>query len=429
MLNTTDIAGLVQEKRVHGDVYRDPEIFERELDVLYSRHWIFIGHEGEIPNNGDFRQRQIGRQPVIFLRDDKGVVRVLMNRCTHRANAVCHLERGNARAFTCAYHGWRFRLDGELAVVPYPDRYDKDFDKKDHGMRQAARVESRRGFVFATLNPDDVTLNEHLGPLVLAELDDIADLSPVGELMVNAGVHKVRFSGNWKLMIENAIDGYHAGPVHRSHAEIVIARTGKNPALLTTSSSPARICHLGNGHCSWDSSAIQAGGSRTFPGNRPDAAAEKAYHDALIERHGKERAEYLLKKSGSHLFIFPNFSYVGSHFRLFQPVSASETRVDLFPIMLKGVPQEINTRRLRAHEVFYGPAGGGQSDDIEIFERNQIGLGAQVHPWSLVTRGIHLETKHEDGSVSGQITDELSNRAFFARWRDLMTEPGDGGKA
>ncbi|MFW3895174.1 aromatic ring-hydroxylating oxygenase subunit alpha [Pseudomonas bharatica] len=422
MSEKLQVTELVATDRVHGDVYQDPAIFEREIDVLFSRNWIFIGHDSEVAEPGDYRQRVIGRQPVIFLRDDAGVVRVLMNRCTHRANAVCHLERGNAKAFTCPYHGWRFKTDGSLAVVPFPDRYDADFDKSAFGLRPAARVDSHRGFVFASLNADVPPLSEYLGPLVMSELDDIADLSPVGELMVNAGVHKVRFAGNWKLMIENAIDGYHAVPVHRSYFENVQARTGKNPGLLTTSASPARIRHLGNGHCAWDSSAIIAGGTRSFPGNQPGQEATRVYHQALVERYGQERADHLLAKSGTHLYIFPNFGYVGAHFRLFQPVSAKETRVHLFPIMLKGVPQEINTRRLRNHEAFYGPAGGGQSDDIEIFERNQIGLSATVDPWSLISRGIHLETQHDDGSTSGQITDELSNRAFFARWQQLMSE-------
>jgi hypothetical protein len=106
-------------------------------------------------------------------------------------------------------------------------------------------------------------------------------------------------------------------------------------------------------------------------------------------------------------------------------MSVNQTWVQLFPIMLKGVPQEINTRRLRTHEVFYGPAGFGQADDIEIFERNQIGLSAALDPWSLIARGIHLETRHEDGSISGQITDELSNRAVWGRWRELMTSEED----
>lgn len=422
MLNTDDISRLVRKDAVHGDVYLDPDIFERELDTLFSRHWVFIGHEGEIANNGDFRQRSIGRQPAIFIRDSEGVVRVLMNRCTHRANAVCHLERGNAKSFTCAYHGWRFRNDGQLSNVPFPDRYDADFDKSALGLRSVAKVDSHRGFVFATLNPDDVSLKEHLGPLVMQELDDIADLSPVGELLVNAGVHKIRFSANWKLMIENAIDGYHAQPVHRSYFDVVETRTGKNPALQATSAAPARIIHLGNGHCAWDSRELLAGGTRTFSANQSGDEAKRIYNEALVERYGAERAAYLQEKDGTHLYIFPNFSFVGAHFRLFQPMAPNETRVHLFPLMLKGVPKEINTRRLRVHEAFYGPAGGGQSDDIEIFERNQIGLAARVDPWSYLGRGIHMETQHPDGSVSGQITDELSNRAFFARWKELMTQ-------
>ncbi|MFM0394942.1 aromatic ring-hydroxylating oxygenase subunit alpha [Paraburkholderia phytofirmans] len=426
MSNALDVSWLIQKDRIHSDVYLDADIFEREIDILFSRHWISIGHEGEIPGHGDYRQRLIGRQPVIFLRDDSGTVRVLMNRCTHRGNAVCQNERGNSKGFTCSYHGWRFRLNGELATVPFPDRYGGDFDKSALHLRQPAQVASHRGFVFATLNPDEVPLTEWLGPRVLAELDDIADLSPLGELLVNAGVHRLKFRANWKLMIENAIDGYHAGSVHRSYNESIAARTGVNLASLATSSAPARIVDLGNGHCAWDSRALLAAGAKSLPTMQSKGDAARAYEAALIERHGKDRAAHLLSKSGSHLYIFPNFSYVGSHFRLFQPVSASETRVQLFPILLKGAPPDINARRLRMHEGFYGPAGiGGQSDDIEIFERNQLGLAARTDPWSIISRGIHLETRHDDGTVSGQITDELSNRTLWKRWRDLMTQPSE----
>jgi phenylpropionate dioxygenase-like ring-hydroxylating dioxygenase large terminal subunit len=415
---------LIKPDRIHGRLYTDPEIFERELELIFSRHWIFIGHEGEIPNPGDFLQRQIGRQPVIFVRDEQGAVRVLLNRCTHRANAVCHLDHGNAKAFTCQYHGWRFRLSGELAVVPFPDRYDAGFDRGGLGLRTPARTESYRGFVFATLNPDDVSLQLHLGKAVMGELDDIADLSPEGQLLLNAGSHRVRFAGNWKLQVENSIDGYHANVVHRSHFENIRARTGFDPATLVTSAAPARITDLGNGHCAWDSSALLSSGSRTLPSNRPDDGAVAAYNEAMVRRHGPQRTEYLHAKSGTHLFIFPNFVHVGAHLRLIQPVSVAETRVLLLPVMLKGAPQEINTRRLRSHEVFYGPAGAGQADDLEMFERNQVGLNAEVDPWSLISRGMHLEERLPDGRMSGQITDELSNRSVWRRWAEMMSADG-----
>ncbi|SCW66237.1 Phenylpropionate dioxygenase, large terminal subunit [Sphingobium faniae] len=417
-----DVDRLVQPDRVHSHVYTDLTIFEEEIERIFTQGWIFVGHEGEIPVPGDFRQRTMARQPVIFVRDQHGGVQLLMNRCTHRANAVCHLERGNQPAFTCPYHGWRFKLDGELAVVPFAERFPEDFDRSALGLRSVPRVEAHRGFVFASLNPDVCPLKDHLGPLVMQELDDIADLSPEGGIDVTAGYHRLRYAGNWKLQVENAIDGYHANFTHRTHMDNVRFRTGFDPAPLTSSAAPARIHALGNGHCRWDSSSLNKSGTRAFPGKTPDPGAWEIYLDAMIAAHGKERTDYLLSKQGSHLYIFPNFSYTGAHFRLFQPVAPDETRVTLFPFLLKGAPREVNRKRLRVHETFFGPAGGGQSDDLEIFERNQVGLGASLDPWSLLTRGVHLEQQEADGSVSNQITDELSNRTIWAKWKQMMGE-------
>lgn len=101
-----DYDALVKDDRIHGRVYTDQAIFEEEVDKIFSRGWVYVGHASELPNPGDFRLRLIGRQSVIMVRDDDGQVRLLMNRCTHRANAVCQVERGNAQRFRCAYHGW-----------------------------------------------------------------------------------------------------------------------------------------------------------------------------------------------------------------------------------------------------------------------------------------------------------------------------------
>jgi len=92
-----DYDALVKDDRVHGRVYTDPAIFEEEMDKIFSRGWVYVGHAGEIPNPGDFRLRSIGRQSVIMVRADDGQVQLLMNRCMHRANAVCQVERGNAK--------------------------------------------------------------------------------------------------------------------------------------------------------------------------------------------------------------------------------------------------------------------------------------------------------------------------------------------
>src|SRR5262245_33736886 len=131
-----DYDALVKDDRVHGRVYTDRVIFAEEMDKIFSRGWVYVGHASEIPQPGDFRVTTIGRQSVIMVRDDDDQVQLLMNRCTHRANAVCQVERGNAKMFRCAYHGWTYRTNGELLGVTYQDRYGAWFRKEDFGLRR-----------------------------------------------------------------------------------------------------------------------------------------------------------------------------------------------------------------------------------------------------------------------------------------------------
>ena len=88
---------LVREDRVHSRVYTDQQIFEDEMERVFHRGWVFVGHASEIPEPGDYRLALVGRYPIIMVRGDDGEVRLLSNRCRHRANTVCQIERGNAR--------------------------------------------------------------------------------------------------------------------------------------------------------------------------------------------------------------------------------------------------------------------------------------------------------------------------------------------
>ena len=97
-----DYEQLVKDDRVSGRVYYDPAVFEEELAKIWYRDWIYVAHESEIPEPGDYVTRRIGLQPVIVSRDEDGAVHLLLNRCMHRGNTVCQSERGNAHAFRCA---------------------------------------------------------------------------------------------------------------------------------------------------------------------------------------------------------------------------------------------------------------------------------------------------------------------------------------
>ena len=419
----SDYGHLFQSDRVHGDVYTDPAIFEEEMARIFGQTWIFVGHESEIPQPGDFRTRRIGRQPVIFVRGRDGTVRVLMNRCTHRGSLICVEERGNAARFTCPYHAWTFLNTGDLIGVPYAERYDEGMDKQAFGLRPAPRVADYRGFAFASLAADGPSLDEFLGPLVKAEIDIALDLSPTGRISVNAGTHKFGYNGNWKLQAENSVDAYHLNFLHQGFLQVVLDRAGVDGRGMGTGTSPALIRDLGNGHVSWDTSPI--GMELQFIGSDSGAGDwREAYKNALVARHGIDHARYLWARGAPHVLIYPNLVLISSQIRMIQPVAVDRTDVHLMPVLLDGVPDELNQQRLRGHEAFYGPAGGGAADDMEIFERQMAGFRATVDPWLYLGRGLGRERTGPDGSLEGQITDETGSRAFLRQWRKSMAARG-----
>jgi phenylpropionate dioxygenase-like ring-hydroxylating dioxygenase large terminal subunit len=134
-----DYKTLVQDDRIHASLYTDPRIFDDEMERIFRRGWVFVGHESEIPGAGDFVTRRLGAEPVIMVRAADGGVAVLVNRCMHRGTMVCPADRGQARTFTCPYHGWTYDVSGALLGVPYPGGYSA-FDKSAHGLTRAPRV-------------------------------------------------------------------------------------------------------------------------------------------------------------------------------------------------------------------------------------------------------------------------------------------------
>jgi phenylpropionate dioxygenase-like ring-hydroxylating dioxygenase large terminal subunit len=420
-----DYNELVKDDRVHGRVYTDPQIYEEELENIFHRGWVYVGHASEIPTPGDFRLRWLGRQSVIMVRDEEGQVQLLLNRCTHRANAVCQVERGNTKAFRCAYHGWSFGTNGELKGVSYRDRYPSSFQKVDYNLRKVPRMGTYRGFVFGSLSPVGLSLDDHLGPRVKEQIDLVVDLSPVGELDVTAGVHKYGYRANWKFQIENSMDGYHPNFVHQTFFTNIQHRTGRKLTDLFTSSSPAQTRDFGNGHVMLDLRPYNDAKSSLWRAVNPEVRQKEPYIEAMIARYGTERATELLTAAGTHMLVFPNLVLIGVQIRVIQPIKVDETEVFLYPTFLQGVPQEVNVARLRGHESFYGPAGGGATDDLEMFERNQMGLRSQLDPWLLLARGLGQETRDEDGTLVGQVTDEVTQRGIWRQWKKMMTQGVD----
>jgi phenylpropionate dioxygenase-like ring-hydroxylating dioxygenase large terminal subunit len=418
MTPATDFRQLVKGSRIHGSLYRDPAIFQRELDRIWHKVWVYVGHESEVPKPGDFVRRQIGMQPVIMVRGGDGTIRVLFNRCRHRANMLCHVDRGNAESFTCPYHGWMYSNAGELIAPSFKGGYDGTLDMADFGLTPVPRQDQYRGLVFASVAAEGQSLDAHLGQ-VKEYIDLFMDVSPTGEIDLRTGVQKLRYAGNWKFLPENSLEGDYHGPfIHRIAFELHGKRTGLDLSSLYQNEIPDVIRSLPGGHMVEDYR-----GATMSPPKRKPTPAREAYLAMMEQRYGPEKARALLSTLPPLIFVFPNLMYVMTHLRRVQPVSVGETFAYYQPVFLKGAPEEINIARLREHEFGYGPAGFISPDDIEIMERNQIGIRAEGNDWLFVGRGAHRTKVLPDGGTAGYTMDENHIRGMWQHYTALMSDP------
>lgn len=413
-----DYGTLIEPDRVNGRLYRDTAIFDDELARIWHREWLYVAHESEVPQPGDFVTRTMGRQPVLVVRGEDGQVRLLLNRCTHRGNTICQAERGSTRSFRCAYHGWTFNSSGALQGVPYAQGYDGTLRKEELGLVPVPRVAQHRGLIFASLSATGPSLDQHLGPAKRL-IDQFVDLAPEGEITVRSGVLKHAYRGNWKMALENSVDGYHPNILH--HAAISMMMRGKTEIeSVFGEQSAARARDLGQGVAQLDLNPVHAQhGGRVVP-PAWSAEADRAYRAAMAARVGPERTEQILAEGPPHFCLFPNLICILNQLRVIQPISVDETVVLYYPTMLKGAPEEINRRRLSETYLIHGPAGRVAPDDIEIYERNQRGFEARMNEWLVLRRGLHRE-EHDNQGISGHETDETTQRGLWRHYRAVMT--------
>ena len=427
----TDYESLIQDGRVHCSLYTDQSLFETELEKLWYREWIFIGHESEVPQSGDYTLKWLGLQPVIMTRDEDGGVNLLLNHCAHRGATVCQDESGNSHGFRCWYHGWTYNNKGDLIGVTFADNYDASFDMQEMGLARVPRVGSYRGFVFASMSPTGIDLDTHLGLAKTEILDRLCDLSPVGEVQISTGWLKHRVESNWKMMMENACDHYHANFTHQSTR--IIGRSGTRAGVAglvagngtrenETSGERARMTvrYLGHGHADYFRPDGQQ--HETPDDGRPLEGVAKVYFEALAQRLGEAAAKERILDGAPHAMIFPNLFVANQNLFVAQPLGVGAMVSYQAPVFLKGVPPEVNQRQLRRFEGASGPAGMLEQDDGEIWERNQRGLQTRMPEWQILRRGIHNERAMADGSViaGGDNTDETPQRGFWRHYRSLM---------
>jgi fatty-acyl-CoA synthase len=416
IVSAPDYAELIQRDRVHGSLYTDPEIFEAELERIWYRTWIYVGHVSEVPEPNDYVVKAIGPQSVIMSRDKDGEIHLLLNRCAHRANLVCDAPRGNSSAFRCPYHGWTFANTGKLLGYPFSSGYGGGEAKKGLGLGRVARVESYRGFVFGSFAEDGPTLSEHLGDAADA-FDRLARLSPTGELELTAGWLQHKVKANWKMLMENETDGYHPQFVHASIFSV--AKSGIGDLYGETSTAVAR--DLGGGHTENDlrPEFRRIGQPLGWFGTTPDRVPD---YVAQMERaYGGDQAEQILIDGSPHVMVFPNLFIAEIQLFVIQPLAVDQTVQHVTAVQFKGTP-DMNRRMLQQTIGSVGPAGLLLADDSEMYERNHRGVHVRSPEWLQLKRGLDRERLDENGHLIGDATDEVPQRAMWQHYKTLMED-------
>ncbi|MCM2551189.1 aromatic ring-hydroxylating oxygenase subunit alpha [Burkholderia glumae] len=416
-IDTRALRGRAEADRIAPSLYYDPQIFEAELERIFYKTWIWVAHESELPQPGDFRTTTIGRQPVIVVRDRTGTVNVLQNRCRHRGATVCEEHQGNAKGFTCPYHSWSYALDGALRALPYGDGYEGVCEKGDLPLEKL-RVGIYQGLIFASFNQEIEPLEDFLGgakPWI-----DLFMKQGAGYPIKSNGEHKFRFKGNWKIQLENTTDLYHFPVVHKSWMKSIDEQTAEVITRFMTSDK-AFCRSLGNGH----SLAVLV--PEIVDLDVDDGAPLPERYDALVAqlsaRHTPEEVRRIVRSLmgvGFNLNLFPNLALSMAFFRVLRPISAEETEIRHVALAMDGGPEEANRVRLRIHEHFQGPLGFGSPDDAEAWERVQRGAHAGPHTPILVNRGLNRETSAPNGEKTAHATDETGMREAYAQWRRMM---------
>ena len=415
--------------------YTDAQLYRRELDTLfYGAHWCYVGLEIEIPQLGDYRLSHVGERQVLMVRDrvapkdratDNGI-RVVENRCAHRGVRFCQTPHGNARSFVCPYHQWTYKLNGDLAGLPFKDgvRQGDDinggmpagFDIRDHGLTKL-RVAVLHGLVFATFSDSTESIEDYIGPELMPWINRIFKGPAGSRPLTLLGYNRQRIPGNWKLMMENIKDPYHPGLLHTWFVTFGLWRADQKSRMVTDAHGR---------HAAMISRRNEAAASTAVTENVTSFKADMTLND-----------DRLLDVVPEAWWTIDDPAHSGT------PITPTVTMLTLFPSLI--IQQQVNSlstrhivprgegefdfvwthfgfaddtpemtrRRLRQANLF-GPAGFVSADDGEVIEFSQDGF-RQALGGSTLCELDGLGT----GGAEHMVTETLI-RSMYAYWRKVM---------
>ncbi|MEJ8567710.1 aromatic ring-hydroxylating dioxygenase subunit alpha [Elongatibacter sediminis] len=428
-LSNPELSALVEPRRVHRRVYTDPAVFDLEMERIWGKAWIYVGHESQIPGPGDYITLQIGKIPIVMVRDRSGGVHVLYNRCGHKGAKLVDNSCGNTGGgFVCCYHGWSYKLDGRLVGVPHLKGYENTgFDKNDpqYSMQKLEKHQSYRGFVFASRDRHAPELTTWLGG-ARTVLDNLCDRSPEGEVEVAGGVIRYDHQCNWKMFNENLNDAMHPMVVHRSVVDAANEYIRTLPEDSPSRAEAEIIPPFGSSYKTFsevDILAFPYGHHYNRGQNTIHAkySVDPDYETVMLEAYGPERTREILTFNSHNTLYYPSLTIKSSiqNIRVVRPVAADHCIIETWSFRLKGAPDSLLQRTILYSRLINSSGSMVGPDDLVAYRRMQEGLESNANQWVEMHRDYGRDETVGDHLVN-RCTSDLDIRTQYRAWRRYM---------
>jgi nitrite reductase/ring-hydroxylating ferredoxin subunit len=417
---------------VSREIFADQGVFDRELERVFARTWLLVGHEGLIPELDDYFVSRMATDSVIVTRNRQNEILVFLNSCAHRVMRLCRYDQGNTPSFTCPYHGWSYSTDrdrvdepGALVGVPhFAESYGGVLDRTKWGLARAPNVAVYKGTIWANWDPEAPSFFDYLGDMrrYLDFALDHRDGRPGGSEVI-AGVQKWRVNCNWKFVAENfAGDLYHEIS-HRSVDKVGIGPSG-GPGRRDQQGTRVTIgfSDLGHGVLGELPHTVEPDYVPIYTNHREVEAYYRKLHKTRVRNLGDRPRVFMSVGT-----VFPNMSFHGRQPRtllITHPVGPNESELWRFYLVDADAPAAVKDAARRYYLRYSGPGGMTEADDMENWvyasaaaqgavarRRNfnyQLALG-QARPAPGLTGAV------ESGSYS-----EENARIFYRRWAQFM---------
>lgn len=426
----------LKDNLVPVEIFNNDAVHRAEMERIFAKCWIFVAHESEIPNAGDYVSRSIGLDPVIVTRGRDGAINVVSPFCRHRGTEVCQNDSGNAAFFKCPYHGWTYDLDGTFKGAPAAkELYGRPIDKEKWSLAKAPKVEVRNGFIFACLDQDGPSLEEYLGGGGWM-WDLIFGLHPKG-MRVAGPPDRYRVRANWKTAAENfSGDVYHLMTLHWSTQELNISEG------LQFSAHIANNYEMDNGHNFVGHSWTKV----IHPGFILWGYPEEIHQHFDLSALDETQLEVITHVPPTVGTIFPNLSFIRfaaskgplaegfpmsvvTSVRQWQPVGPDEMELWSWQMVWDFMSPEEVELSTDIGQYAFGSAGIFEQDDTMAWEGVPKMAAA---PWaSKAAPLLHFDQGNNGGAsepipfdAPGTRTPTAMNErrqlAFYRKWLDVM---------